>query len=57
LVVSGIVRLLLEAVVFGTAIALLLAAGAPGLAGGFALVLLLHYGLDHRRVTALLRGA
>jgi hypothetical protein len=56
-VVSGPVRLLLEAVVFGTAVVLLTAAGAPRLAGALALVLLLHYGLDHQRVAALLRSA
>jgi hypothetical protein len=55
--VSGMVRLLLEAVVFGTAVALLVAAGAPRLAGAFMLVLLLHYALDYQRVTSLLRGA
>ncbi len=56
-VVSGAVRLLLEAVVFGTAVALLLAAGAPRLAGALSLVLVLHYGLDYQRVANLLRSA
>lgn len=55
--VSGSVRLLPEAAVFGTALALLVAAGAPRLAAAFVLVLLLHYGLDHQRVANLLRNA
>jgi hypothetical protein len=54
--VSGHVRLFLEGAVFGTAVALLVAAGAPRLAGAFALVLLLHYALDYQRVTSLLRS-
>jgi hypothetical protein len=56
-VVSGSVRLLLEAAVFGAAVALLAATGAPRLAGAFALVLLLHYGLDYQRVATLLWSA
>lgn len=56
MVISGVVRLLLEAGVFGTAVVLLLAAGAPRLAGAFTLVLLLHYRLDYQRVVALLRS-
>ena len=55
-VVTGPVRLLLEAAVFGTALALLVTAGAPRLAAAFALVLLLHYGIDYQRVTNLLRS-
>ena len=56
-VVSGAARLLLEAAVCSIAIALLLAAGAPRLAGAFTLVLLLHYGIDYQRVAILLRKA
>ncbi len=55
--VRGTVRLLLETMVFGIAVALLVAAGAPRLAGAFALVLLLHYALDYQRVATLLRSA
>jgi hypothetical protein len=56
-VVSRAVRLGLEGLVLGSAVALLLAAGPSRLAGAFALVLLLHYGLDHQRVATLLRSA
>lgn len=55
-VVTGPVRLLLEAAVFGTALALLVAADASRLAAALALVLLLHYGLDLPRVATLLRN-
>ena len=52
--VGGAVRLMIEALVFGTAVALLVAAGEGGLAATLALVLVLHYIADAQRVLWLL---
>ena len=55
-VVSGRVRLALEAVLFTLATALLAAAGRPYLALAFAAVTTAHYAASHDRIAALLHG-
>ena len=52
--VNGPVRLLIEALVFGSAVGFLAAAGEGGLAATLALVLVLHYAADAPRVLMLL---
>ena len=53
--VPGRVRLLLEAVFFGTAVALLADAGRPVAAGILAALLLVHYAASYERVVRLLK--
>ncbi len=55
--VAGIVRLLLEIVLFGAAVAALYAADLPGWALALGSLTLLHYLLSYDRVLWLLRGA
>lgn len=52
--VSGVVRLMIEALVFGTAVELLVASGEGGPATALALIGLLHYVADAQRVLWLL---
>lgn len=54
--IGGQLRLLLEVVYFAIALAALLGLGRQDLAIGFALVLLVHYGLDLPRTFAMLTG-
>lgn len=54
--VPGIVRLLLEAVLFGSAIRALAAAEHPVLALVFGAITLLHYGVSYDRVLRILKG-
>lgn len=53
--VPGIVRLALEAVFFGFAVWALYTTGATTWAWAFAVVVLIHYGLDLGRVTWMLK--
>ena len=53
--VPGPVRLLLELIFFGAAVALLSAAGRPSLAFVFAALLLVHYAVAYKRLARLLR--
>lgn len=55
-VVSGRVRLALEAVLFALATALLAAAGRPYLALTFAAVTIAHYAVSYDRIAAFLHG-
>ena len=52
--VPGIIRLAIELVEFGTAVALLFAAGRPLLAVVLGMLVLLHYALSYERVVWLL---
>lgn len=52
---SGVGRLLLEAIFFGTAVAALLAAGRPTFAAIFGAAIVIHYGLSWDRLTWLVR--
>ena len=52
--VPGPVRLALEAIFFGTAVALLAAAGQPLAAGILAALLLIHYVASYKRIARLL---
>jgi hypothetical protein len=54
--ISGQLRLALEAVVFGVAIAALVASGQQGLGAAFATVLVMHYAVDHERTIGFLLG-
>jgi hypothetical protein len=54
--ISGQLRPALEAVVFGVAIAALVGSGQQGLVVAFALVLALHYAVDHERTVSFLPG-
>lgn len=52
--VPGVVRLLLEGMVFASACALLALASAPVPAGALGLLILVHYGIGHQRIRWLL---
>ena len=55
-VVPGPVRLLLEAVVFGSGVAAMFIAGGTVLGGVFAALLVAHYAMAYRRVAHLLKN-
>ncbi len=54
--ISGQLRLVLEAFFFGLALSALFASGQRELAVTFALVLILHYAVDHERTVGFLLG-
>lgn len=54
--ISGQLRLVLESAVFCIAIAALFGSGQRSLAFAFAVVLIVHYGVDYERTLSLLRG-